>query len=440
MSEKKFSRRHFLRMAGVSAAGAILASRLTGTPTRVRAQDVTGTLSFWGHANHPLDNIRDAFLKVYPNVKFDYVYSDDYTAKFQTAMAAGTGAPDLFWAEADAVQLYGSQGALLNTTDIIEKHKDKLLPSKVAEAFVPNQNGYFGMPGDLSASGIYYRADIMKELGIEIPTDMMYMPDFLDILKKIAAAGKKAVLYPKGGTFVASAQWGWFTAQYGGSGPASCDNQSVTINSEASQKAVALIKAIYDTGATLATDFWSPEYWNAINTDQLVLDLCPAWARGFWEANVDSSKHGLWALAPMPRAVPGGPRSAVWGGATLISPKTSEAKADLVKLFMEFAFASMDGARAAGDWGIIPPYIPYLETEFQKKETKLFGKQNIGAVILELGKEISTAYCRTAVYSAAINEYITPKLDSMVTGGADIKATLDAINAEVTNVLPDYQP
>jgi len=61
-------------------------------------------------------------------------------------------------------------------------------------------------------------------------------------------------------------------------------------------------------------------------------------------------------------------------------------------------------------------------------------------VILELGKEISTAYCRTAVYSAAINEYITPKLDSMVTGGADIKATLDAINAEVTNILPDYQP
>jgi len=443
MSRKLFanglSRRNFLKVGGASAAAMALGSQL-GALARPLRQDtsVTGTLSFWGHANHPLDNVRDAFLEMYPNVTFDFTYSDDYTAKFQTAMAAGTGVPDLFWSEAFMVQLYGSQGALLETTDVIERNIDNLIPAKAAEAYVPQMEGYFGMPGDLSPSGIYYRKDILDEMGIEIPTDMMYMPDFIDILTRIAAEGKNAVLYPSGGTYVATAYWSWFNAQFGGSGPASCDNQEVTLNNEAGVQAVELIKAIYDTGATLATDFWSPEYWNALNTDQLVLDLSPAWARGFWEENLLPEKQGMWQLAPLPRAVEGGPRTGIWGGATLISPASTE-NPELVKLFMEFAFASMEGATAAGDWGIIPPYIPYLETTFQEEPTALFGDQNIGAVWLELAQEISPDFCRTAVYAAATDEFLTPVIDSMVTGGADIQATLDEVAAQVEEVLPDYQ-
>ncbi|MBC7814286.1 MAG: extracellular solute-binding protein, partial [Burkholderiales bacterium] len=373
-----------------------------------------------------------------PNVTFDYTYSDDYGSKFQTAMAAGTGVPDLFWSEAWMVQLYGSQGALLETTDVIERNIDNLIPAKAAEAYVPQMEGYFGMPGDLSPSGIYYRKDLLDEMGIEIPTDMMYMPDFIDILTRIAAEGKNAVLYPSGGTFVAAAYWSWFNAQFGGSGPASCDNQEVTLNNEAGVQAVELIKAIYDTGATLTADFWTAEYWNALNTDQLVLDLSPAWARGFWEENLLPEKQGMWQLAPLPRAVEGGPRTGIWGGATLISPASTE-NPELVKLFMEFAFASMEGATAAGDWGIIPPYIPYLETTFQEEPTALFGDQNIGAVWLELAQEISPDFCRTAVYAAATDEFLTPAIDSMVTGGADIQATLDEVAAQVEEVLPDYQ-
>lgn len=437
---RRLSRRNFLKMAGASSAGLALALRAGGLTLPARAQDtsVTGKLTFWGHANHPLDNIREAFLQVYPNVELEYTYSDDYTAKFQTAMAAGTGAPDLFWSEQSMLQLYGSQGVLLETTDIIERNRDNLVAAKTNEAYVPQLDAYFGMPGDISTSGIYYRADIMEELGIEIPNDMMYIPDFINILEQIAAAGKNAVLYPSGGQFVAAAQWSWFNAQYGGSGPASCDNQTITINDEASVRAVELIRAIYETGATLTADFWTPEYWNALNTDQLVLDLVPAWGRGFWEANLDADHQGMWRLAPLPRAVEGGPQSAIWGGASLISPATTE-NPDLVKLFMEFAFASMEGATAASNWGIIPPYLPYLEGPFQEQTTALFGEQHIGEVWLALAQGLSTDFCRTAVYDAATGEFLTPEIDSMVTGGADIQTTLDSIAERVNEVLPDYQ-
>lgn len=438
----KLSRRAFLKLAGSSAAGMALAAQgshllALARPTQ-QDTSLTGTLTFWGHGSHPLDNIREAFLEKYPNVVLDWVQIEDHGAKFTTAMAAGTGAPDLYWAEADQVQRYGSQGALLETTDIVEKQKENYIPGKLAEAYVPSMGGYFGVPGDLSTSGIYYREDLLQEMGIEIPTDMMYEPDFLDILTKIAAAGKNAVLYPKGGTFVAGAQWTWFDAQYGGSGPASCDNQSITINDEAGLNAVRLIKKIYDTGATLQADFWTPEYWNAISTGQLVLDLVPAWGRGFWETNVDASVLGKWRLAPLPRAVKDGPRTGVWGGATLISPATTQ-NPELVKIFMDFAFGSMEGATAASTWGIIPPYIPYLEGPFLELETKLFGEQKTGPIWLDLAKELSTSFCRTAVYGAATSEHLVPVMDSMITGGADIEATMQDLADAVNEVLPDYQ-
>lgn len=50
---------------------------------------LTGKLTFWGHPDHPLERIRDAFLQEYPNVTLDWVLTNDYYTKFQTVMAAG---------------------------------------------------------------------------------------------------------------------------------------------------------------------------------------------------------------------------------------------------------------------------------------------------------------------------------------------------------------
>jgi ABC-type glycerol-3-phosphate transport system substrate-binding protein len=439
---KSLSRRSFLKMAGASAAGLAATSGI-GSAFASRAnqevdESLTGTLVFWGHGDHPLDYIRTEFLKKYPNVTLDWQQIEDHAAKFKTAMAAGTGAPDLYWMEATDVALYGGQGALLDVTDLIEPIKDTLIPGKLSEAYVESMGGYFGMPGDLSVSGVFYRADVMEELGINITDSMMYEPDFLEALSQIAEAGKKAVLYPPGGGFVAAAQWSWFNAQYGGTGPTSCDNSEVAINNEAGISAVQLIKKIYETGATLQTDFWTPEYWNAISTGELVLDLCPAWARGFWESNISDDVKGLWRVVPFPRAIAGGPNTGVWGGATLVSPATTQ-NPDLAKIFMQFAFASMEGATAAGDWGIIPPYLPYLEGPFQELVTPLFGEQKIGPVWLDMAQNLSLDYCRTAAYGAATNEILTPRIDEMVTGGADIEAVMQEVADDLNAILPDYQ-
>ena len=398
-------------------------------------EDVTGTLVFWGHADHPLDNIRDAFLECYPNVTLDWQYQDDHAAKWQTAMAAGTGAPDLYWSEAALVQQYGALGALLDVSNIVEPKEDLYISGKLAEAYIGSTGAYVGVPGDYSASGIYYNKKVLDELGIEVPEEMMY-EDFIALLEEIAAAGKNAVVMPNEPGTLGMAYYSWFNAAFGGSGPVACDNSEVRLNDEASVSAVELMRDIVATGATLEADWLSPEYWDAISNDQLVLALAAAWERGFWESNIDESQFGNWRVVPLPRAMDGGPNSGVFGGATLVAPATTE-NPQLVTLFMDFAFGTMDGATAAGDWGIIPSYIPYLEGPFQEKQTQLFGDQNIGETFLAM--DTGTEFCRTAAFGAAVNEYLVPELNSMIRQGEDVQSTLDFIADDFDGILIDYQ-
>ncbi len=436
--KKSMSRRDFLKMLGVTGASlALTKSAFSLAQTMAVDESVTGTLTWWGHTDHPLENIREAFLKVYPNVTLDWQFMDDYGTKYQTAMAAGSGAPDLFWAEADMVQKYGGLGVLLETTDIIEPVKNDFLAGKLSEAWVESQQGYYGMPGDLSVSSLYYNAKLLEELGISLPEGMMY-DDFLKVLGDIAAAGKNALLWPPEAAPMPFALYSYFNAQYGGQGPVTCDNSAVTINDEASVKAVQLIKNIYDSGAMLEVDWLTPEYWDAINKDQLVLTIAPAWERGFWETNIAESQLGNWKTMPLPLAIEGGPNTGIWGGATLIA-KADTPEPELAKRFMSFAFGSMEGAQAAADWGIIPPYIPFLEGPYQETKTKLFGDQNIANEILNLGNNMSTTFCRPAAFGPILNEFFTPRANEIIKDGADIKTVLDEIAQEFEPFLVDYQ-
>ncbi len=437
--KRKLSRRQFVKTAGVASAASLAITRSAWLLAQGMEPDpsVTGTLTWWGHTDHPLENIRDAFLQVYPNVTLDWQFLDDFGAKYQTAMAAGTGAPDLFWAEASMVQQFGGLGVLLETTDMIEPIKADLAPGKLAEAWVESRQGYFGMPGDLSVSGVYYNAEVLDGLGITVPEEMMY-DEFLEIMRAIAAAGKNALLWPAEASPQTFQYFSYFSAQFGSTGPVTCDNSAITINNEAGIQSVELIKAMYDTGAMLEVDWLSPEEWDAINREQLVMTLSPAWERGFWESNIDESQFGKWRLVPLPRAVEGGANTGIWGGATLIA-KADTPDPDLAKLFMKFAFGSMEGAQAAADWGIIPPYLPFLKGPYQESRTQLFGDQNVAAVFVNMAENMSTEFCRPAAFGPILNEYLTVRMNEIVKDGADVKTVLDEVAADFETVLIDYQ-
>lgn len=173
VKKEPISRRTFLRVALLgSAAGALAACAAPPAPAATSAPaaeattapaaeapteapaasaggEMKGELIFWGHADHPIYDAGQAFMKLHPDVKFTQVeITDERTTKVEAALAAGSGAPDLNWLEANEVQQYGLRGVLLDVDELVKQFEKDLVPAKAAEARVKGK--YYGMPGDIT--------------------------------------------------------------------------------------------------------------------------------------------------------------------------------------------------------------------------------------------------------------------------------------------------
>jgi multiple sugar transport system substrate-binding protein len=136
------------------------------------------SLLFMGHvaggANEQkaYDMILDEWTKNHPNIKIEYqvVPDADRITKAQ-AMVAADQAPDMWRHNSNVIRLWGAQGHLLDLTD--------LLPPGYVDAFLPGLKAYciykgrtFGLPHTTDTSALFYREDVMDELGIKPPKDL----------------------------------------------------------------------------------------------------------------------------------------------------------------------------------------------------------------------------------------------------------------------------
>ena len=204
MSEhKNLSRRRFLQTALFAAGAGTLAAcapapaaapkapvaeakpaadaaKPTEAPAAAAAAgtELEGEMLFWGHADHPIYDAGQAFMKNNPKVKFTQVeITDERTAKVEAALAAGSGAPDLNWLEAFEVQSYGRRGVLLDVDEVVKAHEKELVAAKLTEAKVKGK--YYGMPGDITPNTMWVRPDILEKRALRTWTRTLSMRTFL---------------------------------------------------------------------------------------------------------------------------------------------------------------------------------------------------------------------------------------------------------------------
>jgi ABC-type glycerol-3-phosphate transport system substrate-binding protein len=134
------------------------------------------TLQFMGHVaggmneQKAYDQILDEWKKNHPNLPVEYqvVPDADRVTKAQ-AMVAADQAPDMWRHNSNVIRLWGSQGHLLDLTD--------LLPANYIDKFLPGLKAYcifkgrtYGLPHTTDTSALFYRQDAMDALGITPPT------------------------------------------------------------------------------------------------------------------------------------------------------------------------------------------------------------------------------------------------------------------------------
>ncbi len=421
------SRRQFLRQLGGIAAsatffaacssGSASSSQANGEQTPIAEQN---EIIFWGHDQHPIDLAAEGFIEQNPQMKWVSPHPEDLYDKIQAAMAAGTGGPDLFWAEALDVQTWGCKDLLGDLSDVFIPEIGQYHPLKVTEALITKTNQYVGWPGDLGVCGWYYRADKLQAAGYgNIDFEHYTWQDFCTIAADLKTKDMYAFAFPVDGW---SPLFMLILHQLGGTA-VSQDGQTITVGDDKGIYAMQIVKQLWDAGG-LAVDIWSLGYWAALRDGELIGDFSAAWARGFWEAQLkesgDSGGVGQWRIAKFPTGNGIKYRTGSWVSSHLVNPKSGQNRAN-ARRFMKYALGSVEGTALCGKWGIIPAYHPYLESkDFLDNRSFLFGDWAFDEFWAGQEKELSTEFYRPAGWNA-INDVLGTEMVPILRGEESVE-------------------
>jgi len=471
--EKHLSRRAFLRATSVSAAAGLLAAcqpkvvevtkvvekvvketviqekvvkeavEVEKEVTRVvekqvevskPAPSIAGELIFWGHDQHPIDLAATGFVERYPDIKWVSPHPADRGQKIMAAMAAGSGCPDLYWSEATDAQDWGCNDLLTDLTEEITPYKDDFHPLKLNETFVAKTGKYVGWPGDISVSAYYYRPDKFAEAGYaDVDWDALTYDDFVLMSSEIAKQGMYTFVFPADG-------WGalfMFALHQLGGTAVSQDGQNITVGDDKGVQAMAIVKQLWDSGGGLDVGWWSAPYWAAVQEGILIGDFAAAWAKGFWEAQIQTAEAGMgtWRLAPFPTGDGIKYRSGVWGGAQLVHPKCAKNRDNAIA-YMKYALGTIEGAALAGSWGIIPGYRPYLKSPlFLRLKSPIFGEWMFNEFWAKQEQELSTEFFRPAGWGA-VSAIVQKEMVPIMTGEYSVD---DGMQRIVDLATPDFE-
>ncbi len=149
----------------------------SGTGSKESAdEDITLTIWDWDEAH--LSHMTEWYQKKHPNIKFDtlVVGATDYMQKLQSALASGSGVPDIILGEMS----YRGKVFDLGITEDLTKAPYNVNPEDMFDFAVKLESGpngeLYGVEQQICPSGFAYRRDLAKEyLGTDDPDELAGM-------------------------------------------------------------------------------------------------------------------------------------------------------------------------------------------------------------------------------------------------------------------------
>ncbi|RKN70144.1 ABC transporter substrate-binding protein [Paenibacillus ginsengarvi] len=402
-------------------------SAKTGAATAAakKPEDFKGEITVW----RGYKEVDELFMKKYPNVKINNTTPPDAEDKFVTALAAGTGAPDV-------VHLHEAHYWKVKATDGLENLLDApynagLLQKdflKAAWDMSLSLDGkrLYGLPFQLTPYVMFYRADIFEENGF--PSDpaevgkLVADPDkFFDMAQKLRSRGHYFFRKTTEVTDISSPNLGYFDKE-----------MNFSRNTEAFAKAIDYAKR----AAQLDLIYEKPkeETDRAVNNGGLVTYFGgTSRISSFLPGGTLSQNQGKWRVTTLPFGqVPG----LVYG--TFIIPSQSKNK-EIAWEYIKFAAMSPEAQQVYMNYAEISPYLPNRNLPAVKD----YGEPAIGGQkLLQLAFQIQDRipYQSNIPLDAKAKEIWSKKLAEALTKNQDSRAVLKDIMDETEKaVAPDKE-
>lgn len=411
------TKNRFLRGAGITAALALtlgLAAcgggddKASSGDSAVTVADIDAaltssdkvTLEYWTWVPG-IDKVVDIFNAKYPNIKVNVTNAgqsaDQYT-KLQNAVKAGTGAPDVAQIEYFALPQFALSKAVVNLTDV---GLSELKPDFTGSAWdqVTVSGSQYGFPQDTGPMVMFYRADILERLGLEVPTTW---DEFTAVARAIKADNPNNFITsidPGDAGGVDSLIW-----QAGGR-PFSVDgtNVGVDFTDEGATKWTKLYDTLIQENLVDVAPGWNDAFWRSFADDKYAMWLTGAWAPGSIRSNIPTT-DGKWRAATMPTYEAGTPMNAENGGSGVSVLEQGKNKAAALA-FSRWLSTDPEAVLAQSEAGLFPATTAIMEdADFLGTEDSFFGNQKTNEVFVEASKSVSSGwqYLPFQVYANSI--------------------------------------
>ncbi|MGW5637159.1 ABC transporter substrate-binding protein [Streptomyces sp. NPDC003832] len=249
---------------------------------------------------------------------------DTLVTKILTAHKAGK-APDLVQAEYQALPTLVSNDALADISEDTGEAKTKFADG-VWQQTTLGTDAVYAVPQDIGPMMFYYREDLFKKYGLDVPKTWEEFAETARQLKKKSPETDLTTFSANdSGLFAGLAQQAgasWWTTEG--------QTWKVGINDAATQKVAKFWGDLVKEGAIDNQPMYTPAWNKALNTGKQIAWVSAVWAPGTLTTAAPDTK-GKWAMAPLPQWSEGENLTGSWGGSSTAVTTDSKHRAAAAK-------------------------------------------------------------------------------------------------------------
>ncbi|SBT92292.1 carbohydrate ABC transporter substrate-binding protein, CUT1 family [Streptomyces sp. DI166] len=305
-------------LAAVAALG-LLATACggDGDSTGSAADGKPVTLTYWTWTLGAQSTV-EAFNRTHKDIKVELTEipsgTDGYS-KLANAVKAGN-APDVATIEYQMVPEFASQGNLIDLSEYAGETVRTKFPQSLQD-LVTFGGKTWTVPYDAAPQLYYYRTDLFKKYGIEVPTTWDEFKTAAEKVKKQDKNVRLASMPKNDPALLAALSWQagakWFSVEGDAWKPA--------VDDAATTKVTTYWDGLIEDGLVQSYTGYSPEETKARTSGRTLSFLGASWSAGGMRTAMPDLA-GKWAAAPMPHW--GTPASGNYGGTSYGVLKGSE--------------------------------------------------------------------------------------------------------------------
>lgn len=388
----------------------------------------------WPSGDEAFEAALEGFNEEYPDIEVDFQFTDttSHHQALQTALAAGSGAPDVAMVEGAYIAQYRDSSALTNLYDEAYNAKelqDDFVAYKWDQAVSSDGSRLVAIPWDIGPCTYFYRTDIFEECGL--PTDPVEVAEMmstwdgvLEVAEKVSIPGERWLL--------PDASYLYFELF--------CNRDyydedlNLKLEREGDLDCLNAVIKMREKGLDMNVDMWSNEAYAAYADGTCVSVATGAWFGGFLKTDIDPQGSGHWGATTLP----GGVKSSNWGGSFLVIPEQSENK-EAAWAFVKYMMATQEAQNTmfeAVDY--YPAYIPAWEdTEIYEAEDPYFGGQKTKKLWAEIAAELEPV--NTTIMDTAAEGCIYSSVNSGLDQGLDAEEIRELVAKDIENATTELK-